>query len=238
MHRPKHGGVSMEYSYADFDAQPDPSHRPMYLSKVLNALRELPHGAKVLDAGCGGGDFATGLAEAGYRIFGSDMSASAISAAQARKIGNFQLGSIYEPLGKPFGVANFDAIVCVEVIEHLYSPKAFAATVYDALPDGGLIVISTPYWGYIKNIVLAVTNRIDRSLTALWEGGHIKHFSRATLSTLMTSAGFEIVSFEGCGEGWRANVPGLWSGMLMTFRKPVVRHWAKVMPASGGLTAG
>ena len=72
----------------------------------------------------------------------------------------------------------------------------------------------------LKNLALAATNRMDAALTALWEGGHIKHFSRATLTRLMEEAGFEAVSFYGAGQGVRAHTPFLWSGMAMTFRKP------------------
>jgi 2-polyprenyl-3-methyl-5-hydroxy-6-metoxy-1,4-benzoquinol methylase len=209
----------MDYAYADFVDQPDPSHRPMYLRAALRSLQGLPRGSAVLDAGCGGGDFSEGLAEAGYRMFGLDLSPSGISAATTRNIGTFKLSSIYEPWAPPFGRDSFDAIICIEVLEHLYSPKTFAARAMEALKPGGIAIISTPYWGYLKNVVLAVTNRMDRVLTPLWEGGHIKHFSRATLTRLMSDVGFAVEGFQGCGHGWRAVAPGLWNGMLMTFRK-------------------
>lgn len=47
--------------------------------------------------------------------------------------------------------------------------------------------------------MLAITGRLDRSLTVLWEGGHIKHFSKNTLNKLMTNAGFDSLGFVGCG---------------------------------------
>jgi 2-polyprenyl-6-hydroxyphenyl methylase/3-demethylubiquinone-9 3-methyltransferase len=208
------------YTYQDYDTRPDPSHRPMYLAAALDFLRPVPKGSAVLDAGCGGGDFAIGLAEAGYTVFGSDLSPSGIAHARSLGVGEFTVSSLYEPLAAPFGRGSFDGIVCVEVIEHLYSPKTFAAMAYDALRPGGILVVTTPYWGYLKNIILAVTNRIDRSLTALWEGGHIKHFSRATLTQLMEEQGFETIGFKGCGEGLRRYTPFVWNGMAMAFRKP------------------
>lgn len=72
---------------------------------------------------------------------------------------------------------------------------------------------------YLKNIALAVTNRTDLALTALWDGGHIKHFSRKTLTKLILEQDFEFIGFEGCGEGIRAYTPYLWKGMLLSFRK-------------------
>lgn len=208
------------YSYEDYNLNPDPDHSPMYLASTLRALSGLAPGAAVLDAGCGGGLFSVGLSDAGFDVHGLDMSESGITAARARNIGKFEVASVYNDLARPFGRQDFDAIVAIEVIEHLYSPARFAEMAFDALKPGGVVVITTPYWGYAKNIVLAVTNRIDRSLTALWEGGHIKHFSKSTLSQLMRSAGFEVVVFEGCGEGWRGHAPGLWNGMMMAFHKP------------------
>ena len=215
------GGDDFCYSYADYETNPDPDHRPMYLTKVLQLLHEVPAGSSVLDAGCGGGLFSVGIKEAGYDVFGIDLSKSGIKAAQARNIGEFKVASVYENLAEPFGKTSFDAIIAIEVIEHLYSPARFAERIFESLKPGGVVVVSTPYWGYFKNVVLAVTDRIDRSLTVLWEGGHIKHFSRRTLSELMRNAGFEVVGFFGCGEGWRGYAPGLWNGMLMAFRKPL-----------------
>ena len=102
-------------------------------------------------------------------------------------------------------------------IEHLYSPRTFTRRALEALRPGGVLILTTPYWGYLKNLMIAVTNRTDRSLTALWEGGHIKHWSRQTLQTLGERQGFEFVAFEGAGRP----IPFLWKGMMMVFRKPL-----------------
>lgn len=166
-----------------------------------------------------GGDFAEGLAEAGYQVYGLDLSESGIAAATARGIGRFAMSSIYENLTNPFNVDAFDAAICVEVVEHLYNPRQLVRSVSESLRPGGVFILTTPYWGYLKNIALAVTNRTDRALTALWDGGHIKHFSRKTLTQLVVEQDFEFIGFEGCGEGIRAYTPFLWNGMLLSFRK-------------------
>lgn len=209
-----------EYNYCSFDELPDPSHRPLYLGPVLKFLNHLPKGSSILDAGCGGGDFSIGLHEAGYKVHGLDLSPTGIAHAKTLEVGEFHEGSLYESLTAPFGRESFDGIVNIEVIEHLYRPAVFASRAFEALVPGGTLVVSTPYWGYLKNIVLAVTGRTDRALTALWEGGHIKHFSRETLTRLMETAGFTVVGFEGRSEGLRQHVPYIWSGMVMAFRKP------------------
>jgi 2-polyprenyl-6-hydroxyphenyl methylase/3-demethylubiquinone-9 3-methyltransferase len=207
-----------QYTYLPADEELDPDHR-FILKDALKFLAHLPRGAAILDAGCGGGDVAEALAEHGFAVHGLDLSPTGIAMAKGRGCGEFRQASLYEDLAAPFGRTSFDAILAIEVIEHLYSPKTFVERVREALPPGGVVVISTPYWGYWKNLMLAATNRTDRSLTALWEGGHIKHFSRRTLTRLMTEGGFETLGFHGYTVA-RINLPYLWSGMVMGFRVP------------------
>ena len=203
------------YAYNDFTWQPDPPHQPLYLAKVLAELGADPSIESVLDAGCGDGNFSESLFENGFSVCGIDLSSSGIQIAQGRNIGQFHLASLYEPLLASFpALDHVDAIVCVEVIEHLYSPRSFVSGAYDALRPGGRLIVTTPYWGYWKNIALAVAGRTDRNLTALWDGGHIKHWSRRTLTTLLEEKGFEVVGFRGAGR-----LPYLWNGMVLTARK-------------------
>ncbi len=122
----------------------------MYLAAVLYAPSELPEGARVLDAGCGGGDFAIGLREAGYEVLGSDASESAIRTARERGIGRFEQASLHDNLLAPFGHRDIATIVSVEDFEHLYSPPTFVCRAHEALSDSGLLMITTPYWGWLE----------------------------------------------------------------------------------------
>jgi 2-polyprenyl-6-hydroxyphenyl methylase/3-demethylubiquinone-9 3-methyltransferase len=206
-----------ESHYHDY-ANPDPPHQPLYLKLVLGHL-SAPRGIKnVLDAGCGDGNFAESLAQAGYSVFGIDLSEGGIARATERKAPQalFRVGSVYDDFRELFSECReFDAVVSIEVIEHLHKPRAFIRRAYEGLRTGGLLIITTPYWGYLKNVVLAVSGRMDRALTALWDGGHIKHWSYRTLRTLVEERAFEFVAFRGAGR----RIPFLWNGMLMVFRK-------------------
>jgi 2-polyprenyl-6-hydroxyphenyl methylase/3-demethylubiquinone-9 3-methyltransferase len=189
----------------------------MYLAHVLRWLRSDPSVTRVLDAGCGDGNFSASVGEAGFEVYGLDLSDSGIAIASARGVGSFRKASLYDDLTVPFEIDWFDAIVAVEVIEHLYSPRTFVDRAFDALRPGGLLIVTTPYWGYFKNVGLAITNRMDDALTALWDGGHIKHWSRATLSRLFEEGSFEVIGFGGAGR----RIPYLWNGMVMVGRKPL-----------------
>jgi 2-polyprenyl-6-hydroxyphenyl methylase/3-demethylubiquinone-9 3-methyltransferase len=87
----------------------------------------------------------------------------------------------------------------LEVVEHLYSPRKWASTMFDLLEKNGTAIISTPYHGYLKNLTMAVTGKMDAHFTALWDHGHIKFWSQKTLKTLLLEAGFVNLSFHRVG---------------------------------------
>jgi 2-polyprenyl-6-hydroxyphenyl methylase/3-demethylubiquinone-9 3-methyltransferase len=196
--------------------QPDPPHQDHYLELLLHYLRTA--GVKrILDAGCGDGNFTASLVERGFEVCGIDSSVNGIAQAKTRHPQiHFARGSVYNDMCAAFGgCPPFDALVSIEVIEHLFSPRDFLRQCHAAVRPNGLLIITTPYWGYFKNIVLALTNRIDKALTARWEGGHIKHFSYSTLRWSLEQNDFEYVAFHGTGR----RVPYLWMGMLMVGRR-------------------
>jgi 2-polyprenyl-3-methyl-5-hydroxy-6-metoxy-1,4-benzoquinol methylase len=209
--------VDSNYVYHGF-GQPDPPHQPLYLEIMLRHLKSEPTICRVLDAGCGDGNFTASMAQAGFEMCGIDLSSPGIAKAkESYPQCRFFEGSVSEDLASACGVAAFDAIVAIEVIEHLYSPRKFVSACKSSLRPGGLLIVTTPYWGYLKNVMLAVTNRMDRALTSLLEGGHIKHWSFRTLQKLLTQQGFEFVAFHGAGR----RIPYLWNGMIMVVRKPL-----------------
>ena len=87
---------------------------------------------------------------------------------------------------------HFRTVISKEVIEHLHSPRTFAAFVRSILEanGGGRFILTTPYHGYLKNLSIALAGKADRHYSALWEGGHIKFWSRRTLAILLREAGF------------------------------------------------
>jgi 2-polyprenyl-3-methyl-5-hydroxy-6-metoxy-1,4-benzoquinol methylase len=184
-------------------------------SRIIQSLTDEPRVRRVLDAGCGNGNLSARIAAAGLQVTGFDTSASGIEHARRAYPGlRFEVASAYEDLSERFDHDLFDACACVEVIEHLYDPRAFVDRIYEVLRPGGLFVVTTPYHGYLKDLALAVTGTMDSHYAALWDGGHIKFWSRATLTTLLQERGFQVIRFEGAGR-----VPFLWKSMIVTARK-------------------
>jgi 2-polyprenyl-6-hydroxyphenyl methylase/3-demethylubiquinone-9 3-methyltransferase len=165
------------YRYAPHER----NHAPTYLlPRVFSILdSETRAGAvkRVFDLGCGNGSLAGELAGRGFQVVGVDPSREGIEQARGSLL-NVQLeeGSSEDDLAAKYG--HFPIVLSLEVIEHVYAPRKFAGRVWDLLEPGGLAVISTPYHGYLKNIALAVFNKMDWHWTALWDHGHIKFFGK------------------------------------------------------------
>jgi 2-polyprenyl-3-methyl-5-hydroxy-6-metoxy-1,4-benzoquinol methylase len=205
-----------ESEYAYSHARPTYEHN--YLVKpALEFLRESTVGgraARVFDLGCGNGAIGAALHDAGFALSGVDTSRSGIAAAnRAYPYLDLRVGSAYDDLASVFG--KFPIVVSFEVVEHLYYPRHFATTVYDLVEPGGIAVVSTPYHGYLKNLLIALAGRFDAHADPLWEHGHIKFWSPRTLSSLLCDAGFETPRVIRVGR-----VPVLAKSMIAIARKP------------------
>ena len=102
-------------------------------------------GLAVLDVGCGGGYSCELLAKRGARAFGIDLSEACIQAARdhARQSGldiDYQVG-VGEAL--PYSPEMFDAVICVDVLEHVADAKQVVAEVFRVLKPGGQFFFDT-----------------------------------------------------------------------------------------------
>lgn len=204
-------------SYVEFgweNGESTDAHSVLY-PKLLKCLDDEKDKC-ILDLGCGNGAVANRLIEEGRRnVYGVDASIQGISIANRKNNGHFFLMNFdEEQIPKELDRLNIDIIISLEVIEHLYSPQKYVQLIHRLLPVGGKLIISTPYNGWLKNVALSVTNNMDRHWKPLWEGGHIKFWSRKTLTSLLEKNGLKVYDFEGCGRA-----PYLWKSMMLCAEK-------------------
>jgi 2-polyprenyl-6-hydroxyphenyl methylase/3-demethylubiquinone-9 3-methyltransferase len=173
------------------------------------------HTLRVFDAGCGNGALLLSLMTRGYVLAGCDASQSGVREArkQCGQLAQVEHLSVYDDLAAVFD-RKWDVVIATEVIEHLYSPRVFIERAKEMLRPGGTLILTTPYHGYIKNLVMAVSGKLDAHFTALWDGGHIKFWSHRTMTRLLLEFGMTDISFSGAGR-----FPGLWKSMVVTCRK-------------------
>jgi len=177
----------------------------------------LPRGQhKILDAGCGNGYVANWLALKGHTVWGSDYSESGVELAQNNfpHLTFFQADLIAGP-PKVVPMGGYDGIVSLEVIEHLFDPEKFLENLWAAIRPGGFLILTTPYHGYVKNLVLSLVNQWDGHFMVSSVGGHIKFFSPKTLKTMLDHTNFQHETIKGAGRG-----PLLWCSMVAMARKP------------------
>ncbi|WP_084863800.1 bifunctional 2-polyprenyl-6-hydroxyphenol methylase/3-demethylubiquinol 3-O-methyltransferase UbiG [Salibaculum halophilum] len=102
-------------------------------------------GKRVLDLGCAGGFMAEALAERGAQVTGIDPAEKAIAAARAHAHAAEHAIAYDVGVGEalPYDRAGFDAVVCVDVLEHVSDLDRVLAEVARVLRPGGLFLFDT-----------------------------------------------------------------------------------------------
>src|SRR3954467_14172343 len=104
----------------------DPSHN--YLLPAVQRILATHEGRRVFELGCGNGWVAAQLAASGYEVVGVDPSTDGLARAR-RSFPRLELhaGSCYEDLAGRYG--RFPIVLSLEVVEHVFLPRAFARTI-------------------------------------------------------------------------------------------------------------
>jgi SAM-dependent methyltransferase len=145
----------------------------------------LSQGARVLDVGCGAGDFLAAAKERGFRPTGIDISEA--GARLCRQRGFEAVAGDF--LTEDFG-AEFDAVTMWDVIEHLRDPGAFFERSRGVLREDGLFIGKVPAFGPIS---VGLSKRIPR-LAGMLLGApnHVQYFTQRSLGALLRRTGFEV----------------------------------------------
>jgi SAM-dependent methyltransferase len=97
-------------------------------------------GARLLDAGCGSGRTLDELARYG-RVTGLDLSPEAVAAARRRGHDDVHAGHIEQ---MPFADGHFDAVTCLDVVEHTPDDRATLAELHRVTRPGGVLIVTVP----------------------------------------------------------------------------------------------
>lgn len=152
-------------------------------------MRRVPPPARLLDVGCGAGDF-MGVAQGlGYAVEGIDISEASAELCRSRgftaRAGDF--------LTERFD-GSFDLITMWDVVEHLRDPGAFLERARSLLSRDGLLFTKIPGFG---DLSVGISSRVPRAAgTLLGAPSHVQFFDRRSLSALLSRTGFAWESVE------------------------------------------
>lgn len=158
-------------------------------------------GKQVLDLGCAGGFMAEALAKRGAQVTGIDPASDAITAArQHAQAQGLQIAydvGVGETL--PYDAAGFDAVVCVDVLEHVTDLQKVMFEVARVLRPGGLFLFDTINRNPLAR--LATITVAEDILRLLPRGTHdpAMFIKPAELRKAMGTAGLVPARFTGLG---------------------------------------
>lgn len=167
---------------------------PVRLNFILAHLK--PQGQRVLDLGCGGGLLTESLAAAGFKMTGLDADSASIFAAQAHaRESSFDIDYVCSAVEIYDGT--FDAVTCMEMLEHVDNPALILSHAARLLKPDGLLLVSTinrSLKSYLMTIVGA-----EYILSLLPRQTHdYSHFIRpGELADAARCAGFELCDLQG-----------------------------------------
>ncbi|HEY0312464.1 MAG TPA: class I SAM-dependent methyltransferase [Allosphingosinicella sp.] len=151
------------------------------------SYRYLPRGGgRVLDIGCGGGEWLLHARTAGWQACGADP--DPVATAKCRDNGlDVRTGGSEAWRDQP---GSFDAVTMNHVIEHLHDPAEALVDILHLLKPGGQLFVETPN----------VDARGHRTYGANWRGleppRHLMLFNPASLRDLLLRSGFRDVRFR------------------------------------------
>ncbi len=172
-----------EQVYADRDAAVmplEPGHR-FFLGDARAPAR-----GKLLDIGCGTGNFLAAARGAGYEVTGIELNANA--ARVAREHFGLQRVRAHEPrdFAREYPEERFDVVTFFEVLEHQAEPRAFVEAAKTCLRPGGHVALSVPN-----------RERWQTGMDVLdYPPNHFLRWNAASLGRFLEAAGFEILTMR------------------------------------------
>lgn len=163
--------------------------------KYRRVAERLPARGRLLEVGCHAGAFGLALQARGYEVLGLERDPAAAAAARAAGLAVVE-GDVEDPrllAGLPGG---FDAILLMDVLEHLRDPAAALAGMARLLAPGGRALITGPnitYWAVRKDLLLG---RWEYAETGILDKTHLRLFGAVDWRRMVGEAGFAVRRFE------------------------------------------
>lgn len=146
---------------------------------------------KVLDVGCGKGEF-FGVLNESNEMFGSDISEIALEEAKRRfPHGKFFIEDLNVEINETFRQEKYDLITMFDVIEHLYNFENLKSLLENNLNNGGHFVVTTPNANSLLRFLLG-----NKTYTGEYDDTHRMLFTPYTLDFFLRKSGLKKVELS------------------------------------------
>jgi 2-polyprenyl-3-methyl-5-hydroxy-6-metoxy-1,4-benzoquinol methylase len=152
----------------------------MKIKKIMNFKRK----GRILDVGCGDGEFLLCFKKRGWEVYGVDTSEHAYRLAR-RKLGRNVFNCDLKRLSFPDRF--FDVITLNHVLEHMFDPNKELKEIHKILKDDGILLLSTPN---IDSFQFKITKEHWFHLDI---PRHLYHYSPTTIKNLLEINGFKVI---------------------------------------------
>jgi SAM-dependent methyltransferase len=167
---------------------------------------------RVLDVGCGEGQFAAELAGAGFAVVAADVAEEPLRRARLSHP-DLDLLVLPEEGTWPLADAGFDVVWAGETIEHVADTAGWLSEVRRVLRSGGSLLISTPAHTRLSVLRLALSHRaFDAHFDP--RSDHLRFYTARILERLLEDFAFEDVEVRGA-----AGPPGARRLLLASARR-------------------
>lgn len=172
--------------------------------RLFAALRLLERGhapqRRVLDLGCGEGTFGRLLRERGAadaEVIGVDVSSQALEFAAQHYNQVYRSNVEQEQLRDVVGAQPFDTIIALEVLEHLFAPKAALIQLRELLQPRGELIVSFPNIAWWRYRLTLLAGRFPEDYHIFDAVEHLQYFTLPSFQRLLTESGYHITAIDG-----------------------------------------
>lgn len=162
---------------------------------IAHLLARVAPGSRVADVGCGQGAFAARMADSGYAVVGLDVIAAEEQAAAEF---DYLAVDLFDAAARArFAEAHgatFDAVVLLEVLEHVRDPWATLEFCRSLLRPGGLLLLSTPnVTSFYSRFRFLTGGRLHQFEPSDLSYGHINPMTALMVETVLAETGFRLL---------------------------------------------
>jgi len=170
-----------------------PGERSIAGHRLAEALVHLPRRGRVLEVGCGAGRYLRALRELRPELVlvGCDVSRAALAALSASAPGIETRLASGDAL--PAADAEFDAVLVIDVLEHVVEPDRLLAEIHRALAPGAVLHLHVPCEGDPLSLWRWLPGQSGPGGWKRRLGGHLHRFRRDEILRRVQAAGFRIL---------------------------------------------